>query len=110
MEVINVPCVMLDILNSLLQYHGEMLKPRSWLSHASILQSLVCRLCHDDVSRMVKPPNAKPRIAASLYVAIPYLHCQKLPLVSKYHGYFNVKMCHTQRHYANVITTLCMKH
>ena len=89
-------------------------------------QCVVCRLCRDDIGRMVKNPDIKPRWEkgerrASLCVAILHLHCQKLPLVSKYHIYLfqceNVQyptpLCQPplcQRHYHFVYETLQSKY
>ena len=108
--------------------HTQLSAPMSWknieaqklaLTSLSLThQCLVCRLCRDDIGRMVKNPHIKPRwerererkTAASQCVAMYRSHFPKLPVVSKSHKCFNVKLCHIQHHYANSTTILFMKH
>ena len=88
-------------------------------------QCLVCLLCRDDwqdgKKKDIKPRWEKGERRASLCVAILHLHCQKLPLVSKYHIYLfqceNVQyptpLCQPplcQRHYHFVYETLQPKY
>ena len=82
----------------------RMLKPRSWHSKTSILHTSVLYVgcvvttlagwSKTQTSNLGGKREREGQIVASLCVAILHLHCQKLPLVSKYHTYFNVKMYH----------------
>ena len=103
-----------------------MLKPRSWHSQTSILHTSVLYVgcvvttlagwSKTQTSNLGGKREREGQIVASLCVAILHLHCQKLPLVSKYHIYLfqceNVQyptpLC--QQHYHFVYETLQPKY